>query len=61
MWTLKEKKNFQNIETFTNIENKPTVTKEDRAVRGGVNQVRVNIYALLYMKWMTNKDPLYSL
>ena len=58
----KRKKNIQNIETFTNIENKPTVTKEDRAVRGGVNQkVRVNIYALLYMKWMTNKDPLYSL
>ena len=43
MWTIKEKKNFQNIETFANIENKPTVTKEDRAVRGGVNQVRVNI------------------
>ena len=58
----KRKKNIQNIETFTNIENKPTVTKEDRAVREGVNQkVRVNIYALLYMKWMTNKDPLYSL
>ena len=37
------------------------VTKEERGVGGGINyKVGINIYTLLYVKYITNKVLLYS-
>ena len=48
------------IEIDTDIENKFVVIKEERC-KGGINQeYRINRYALLYIKWINNKDSLYS-
>ena len=45
----KRKKKFQNIETFTDIENKLMVTKGEREVKGGVNQGKSYMLGLTYM------------
>ena len=42
----------------TDVENKLTVTRRER---GGVNwEIEIDVYTLLYIKQVTNKDLLYS-
>ena len=51
---------LQTRNRFTNLENKLMVTKGERS-GGGINwEFGIDIYTLLYLKWITNKDLLYS-
>ena len=46
-------------EIVTDVENKLMVTGGKRG--RGINwEIEINIYTLLYIKWITNKDLLYS-
>ena len=62
MWNLNKKYKptyLQNRHRLTNIENKLTVTKGYRG--GGINwEIGMDIYTLLYIKEVNNKDLLYS-
>ena len=53
---------FTKQNRFTDIENKLMVTKGESMVRRGeINQeFGISTYILLYIKWITNKDLLYS-
>ena len=53
--------NLQNRNRITDLENKLMVTKGERLAGGCINwEFGIDIYILLYLKWMTNKDLLYS-
>ena len=62
MWSLKKWYKWtylQNRNRLTDIENKLMVTKGERW--GGVNyKFRISRYTLLYIKYINNKDWLYS-
>ena len=53
---------LQNRNRLTDIENKLMVTKRDSGGRGGeINEdFGINIYTLLYIKEINNRDLLYS-
>ena len=61
MWNLKKKVQmnfFQKRERVTDVENNLMVNKEKR---GGITwETGIDIYTLLYIKQITNKDLLYS-
>jgi len=61
MWNLKKKVQmnfFQKRERVTDVENNLMVNK---GKRGGINwETGIDIYTLLYIKQITNKDLLYS-
>ena len=42
------------------VENKLMVTREEGWEGGIVREFRIDMYTLLYLKWITNKDLLYS-
>ena len=58
MWNLKEKTNefISKTERDSDTENKLTVTRGEGIVR----EFGINMYPLLYLKWITEKDLLYS-
>ena len=47
---------FQNRNRFTDLESRLTVTRREGIVR----EFGVDMYTLLYLKWITNKGVLYS-
>ena len=61
MWNLKKMVKITYLQSrnkFTDIENETMVTEGER---GGINQeFGINRYTLLYIKWINNKDLLYS-
>ena len=64
MWTLKKEmiqmNLFTNINRLTDLENKFMVAKGEEQGEGRIREFGMNMYTLLYVKWITNKDPLYS-
>ena len=44
---------------FANLENEPMVARGKRG-EGIVKEFGMDMYMLLYLKWITNKDLLYS-
>ena len=51
---------FANRNRVTDMKNKLIVTMGER--KGGINwEIGIDIYTLLYIKWITNKDLLYSI
>ena len=52
--------NLQNRKRLTDLEKELMVTRGEW--RGGVIdwEFRIDMYTLLYLKWITNKDLLYS-
>ena len=45
---------------LTHLENKFSSTREEKRGDGLVREFEVNFYTGLYLKWITNKDLLYS-
>ena len=45
---------------LTHLENKFSSTREEKRGDGLVREFEVNFYTRLYLKWITNKDLLYS-
>ena len=52
--------NLQNRKRLTDLENKLMAAKEEEWGRGIVREFGIDMYTLLYLKWITNKDHLYS-
>ena len=46
---------------LTNFENKLMGFWREGEGKGTVREFGMNMYTLLYLKWITNKDPLYSM
>ena len=62
MWNLKRNDTNELIyktETDTDLENKLTV-KEEGWGEGLVREFGIDMYTLLYLRWITNKDLRYS-
>ena len=52
--------NLQNRKRLTDLENKIMAAKEEEWGEGICRGLGIDMYTLLYLKWMTNKDLLYS-
>ena len=52
--------NLQNRNRLANVENKLMISKAEGWERGIVREFGIDMYTLLYFKWITNKDQLYS-
>ena len=52
--------NLQNRKRLTDLENKIMAAKEEEWGEGIGRGLGIDMYTLLYLKWMTNKDLLYS-
>ena len=61
MWNLKSNgTNELTYKTETDSENKLIVTREERwGWKGVCWELEIDMYTLLYLKWITNKDLLY--
>ena len=57
---IKTKTYLQNRNGLPDLENELTVTRGERWGEGIVREVEMAMYTLLYFKWITNKDLLYS-
>ena len=52
---------MQNRNGLTDFESRLTVAKRERWERGGTDrEFGIDIYTLLYMEWIVNRDLLYS-
>ena len=51
---------FTNRNRLTDLENKLMATREKGRGEGIVREFGIDMYTLLYLKWITNKDLLYS-
>ena len=64
MWNLKKQlyrwTYLQNRNRLTDLENELMVTRGEGLEGGIVKEFGFDMYTLLYLKWITNKDLLYS-
>ena len=62
MWNLKKmiQMNLQNRKRLTDLEKELMVARGERWREGIVREYEMGMYTLLYLKWKTNKDLLYS-
>ena len=51
---------LQNRNGLTDLENEFMVTRREGWGKGIVREFGIDMYTLLYFKWITNKDLLYS-
>ena len=52
--------NLQNRKRLTDLENKLMVAMREEREKEIVREFGIDMYTLLYLKWITNKDLLYS-
>ena len=52
--------NLQNRNRLTDLENELMVTRGEGGGKQIVREFGIHMYTLLYLKWITNKDLLYS-
>ena len=48
------------MQWITDLQNKLMLVGEKDGLKGIVREFWMDMYTLLYLKWITNKDPLYS-
>ena len=53
-------KYLQEIPVFTDLENKLMVAMREEREKEIVREFGIDMYTLLYLKWITNKDLLYT-
>ena len=53
--------NLQNGKRLIDLENELTVVQVGGWVEGIIREFGINMYTLIYLKWITNKDLLYSI
>ena len=59
MWNVK--RNYTNELIYeTDLKNALMVVRGEEQGEGIVREFEINMYTLLYLKWVTNKDLLYS-
>ena len=59
MWNVK--RNYTNELIYeTDLKNELMVVRGEEQGEGIVREFEINMYTLLYLKWVTNKDLLYS-
>ena len=61
MWNLKRNDtNLQNTKRLTDLENELMVVSRDGRGEGIARKFGMDLYTLLYLKWITNMDLLHS-
>ena len=61
MWNLKRNDmNLQNTKRLTDLENELMVVSREGRGEGIARKFGLDLYTLLYLKWITPKDLLYS-
>ena len=61
LWGCKESDTTKRLtHTHTDVKNELTVTKKEEWGEGIVREFGMDMYTLLYLKWVTNKVLLYS-
>ena len=61
MWNLKRNDtNLQNTKRLTDLENELMVVNREGRGEGIARKFGMDLYTLLYLKWITNKDLLYN-
>ena len=53
-------KQLQEIQVFTDLKNKLMVARREEWEKETVREFGIDMYTLLYLKWITNKDLLYT-